>query len=196
MPIPSRLFASFLSLLSFALFSNLFGVEIGRSLAFACNNNRQGWSPFLTTRHQQGLFGSNSGEPISCTSPSSSEVKNVDRNNNFNVKTSQVLSLSSIRSTLIRQEETIIFGLIERAQFRSNSIVYKKNGFGNFGLPDGVVVTDETTRSELENLSFLEYMLVSTVRGTMLFLLLLDYVHLNVQLLYLLLSEFFFMYMY
>jgi chorismate mutase len=89
----------------------------------------------------------------------------VANTHKVNVKTSDVLSLSSIRSTLIRQEETIIFGLIERAQFRSNDIVYESNGFGNLGIPDGVVIADDTTRFELERLSFLEYMLLSTVRA-------------------------------
>ena len=40
------------------------------------------------------------------------------------VTTSDVYSLNSIRSTLIRQEETIIFALIERAQFRQNTLIY------------------------------------------------------------------------
>jgi chorismate mutase len=48
-----------------------------------------------------------------------------------------VLSLDSIRSSLIRQEETIIFALIERAQFRRNDIVYEPGGFGNLGVPLG-----------------------------------------------------------
>jgi chorismate mutase len=38
------------------------------------------------------------------------------------------LQLNNIRSNLIRQEETIIFSLIERAQFGKNLIIYKKNG--------------------------------------------------------------------
>ena len=40
------------------------------------------------------------------------------------------LSLDNIRSALIRLEETIIFGMIERAQFCRNSIIYEKNGVG------------------------------------------------------------------
>jgi hypothetical protein len=72
------------------------------------------------------------------------------------VKTSEILSLESIRSTLIRQEETIIFALIERAQFRRNEIVYKKGGFGDLGCPLGSKEGDEV-------LSFLEYMLMGTV---------------------------------
>ena len=56
----------------------------------------------------------------------------------MNVKTSDELSLDSIRSTLIRQEETIIFAIIERAQFRCNDIVYTPGRFGNLGNPLGV----------------------------------------------------------
>jgi chorismate mutase len=37
---------------------------------------------------------------------------------------SQVLSLENIRSSLIRQEDTIIFNFIERAQFARNEAVY------------------------------------------------------------------------
>jgi len=73
-----------------------------------------------------------------------------------NIKTIDVLSLQSIRSSLIRQEETIIFALIERAQFRANSIVYRKGGFGKLGIPAGSFPVDD------EELSFMEYMLVGT----------------------------------
>jgi len=38
------------------------------------------------------------------------------------------LHLSNIRNVLIRLEETIIFGLIERAQFARNLIIYKPGG--------------------------------------------------------------------
>jgi hypothetical protein len=76
------------------------------------------------------------------------------------LKTADVLSLDSIRSTLIRQEETIIFALIERAQFRQNSIAYERGGFGDLGIPVGSTpIDDDDTK-----LSFLEYMLVGTVR--------------------------------
>lgn len=73
------------------------------------------------------------------------------------IKTMDVFSLDSIRSSLIRQEETIIFALIERAQFRENSIVYRKGGFGHLGTPVGSTPVDDD-----EELSFLEYMLVGT----------------------------------
>ncbi len=38
------------------------------------------------------------------------------------------LNLDNIRSVLIRLEESIIFSLIERAQFKKNEIIYKDNG--------------------------------------------------------------------
>jgi chorismate mutase len=38
------------------------------------------------------------------------------------------LKLENIRSNLMRLEETIIFSLIERAQFGKNIIIYKNNG--------------------------------------------------------------------
>mmetsp|Transcript_2358 Transcript_2358/g.5407 ORF Transcript_2358/g.5407 Transcript_2358/m.5407 type:complete len:404 (-) Transcript_2358:1227-2438(-) len=73
------------------------------------------------------------------------------------VKTSDILSLDSIRSTLIRQEETIIFALIERAQYRHNQAVYKKSE--NLGNPPGSVVPEGL---EDEPSSFLEYFLIGT----------------------------------
>lgn len=74
------------------------------------------------------------------------------------VKTADVLSLDSIRSTLIRQEETIIFALIERAQFRRNAIAYESGGFGDLGCPVG----STNVATDGKPLSFLEYMLVGT----------------------------------
>jgi chorismate mutase len=41
------------------------------------------------------------------------------------------LLLSSTRNVLIRLEETIIFGLIERAQFALNKVIYEKGAFGS-----------------------------------------------------------------
>ncbi|RMD82126.1 MAG: hypothetical protein D6820_04160, partial [Lentisphaerae bacterium] len=43
------------------------------------------------------------------------------------------LALESLRSQLIRQEETIIFNLIERAQFRHNPKIYEQDALP---LPD------------------------------------------------------------
>jgi chorismate mutase len=43
--------------------------------------------------------------------------------------TDDPLSLERIRSVLIRLEETIIFGLIERSQFAHNPRIYSKGAF-------------------------------------------------------------------
>jgi chorismate mutase len=40
----------------------------------------------------------------------------------------QKFDLGELRSNLIRQEETIIFALIERAQFRRNEVIYRPGG--------------------------------------------------------------------
>ena len=69
-------------------------------------------------------------------------------NNNNIIKTSDVLSLDSIRSTLVRQEETIIFALIERAQYRKNRFIYDSKD----------LLKDEDNIP----LSFLEWMLIET----------------------------------
>lgn len=39
------------------------------------------------------------------------------------------LSLERIRSVLVRLEDTIVFGLIERAQFAHNPRIYQRNQF-------------------------------------------------------------------
>jgi len=72
-----------------------------------------------------------------------------DKLDDADVRTSDIFSLETIRSTLIRQEETIIFSLIERAQYRRNYAIYdgKKGELNNvYGAP----------------LSFLEWMLIET----------------------------------
>jgi len=43
------------------------------------------------------------------------------------------LSLERIRSVLTRLEDTIIFGLIERAQFAHNPRIYQKGAFAELG---------------------------------------------------------------
>lgn len=82
-------------------------------------------------------------------SPSVGSRLEVSKHDEEMIKTSEVLSLDSIRSTLVRQEETIIFAMIERAQFRKNDVIYdlKENHLRNvYGAP----------------LSFLEWMLIET----------------------------------
>lgn len=63
-------------------------------------------------------------------------------------------SLDSVRGSLIRQEETIIFALIEREQFRCNTAIYTDRTF-------------RVNRSDAADIygrdaSFLEYMLSET----------------------------------
>jgi chorismate mutase len=75
-----------------------------------------------------------------------------------NIKTVDVLSLDSIRSSLIRQEETIIFALIERAQFRQNLRVYEKGGFGDMGDPVGSIPSSD----DKALLSFMDFFMIGT----------------------------------
>jgi len=96
---------------------------------------------------------------LSSTALAHDESTVVENEERPYVKTADVLSLDSIRSTLIRQEETIIFALIERAQFRQNLIVYEAGGFGNLGVPSESTVPE---KQENKLLSFLEFMLVGT----------------------------------
>lgn len=72
------------------------------------------------------------------------------------VSTAEVMSLDSVRSTLIRQEDSIIFALIERAQFRRNEAIYAR----------GILQLDPTVPEFdfLKTLSFLEYLLLETER--------------------------------
>lgn len=64
-----------------------------------------------------------------------------------------MLSLSSIRASLIRQEETIIFALVERSQFRQNPVIYGPDMVPP-ALPPGCTLPGPS--------SFLEYMLMGT----------------------------------
>lgn len=97
-------------------------------------------------------------DALSSTTSTSEDKVTADRH----VKTVDLLSLDSIRSTLIRQEETIIFAIIERAQFRQNDIVYQKDGLGKFDSPIGSVAPDTSSDDDDARLSFMEYMLVGT----------------------------------
>lgn len=64
-------------------------------------------------------------------------------------------SLESVRNTLIRQEETIIFALIERGQFRQNLPIYRCSQMFRLNKPgeDGIFGRDA---------SFVEYVLCET----------------------------------
>ena len=77
-----------------------------------------------------------------------------------NITTRDLLSLDYIRSTLIRQEETIIFALIERSQFRQNDICYVPGGVPGLGVPPGSNVDENESE---EDFSFLDFMFTGTV---------------------------------
>jgi len=97
---------------------------------------------------------------LSATASAQDGSKVLEAEKISNVKTADLLSLDSIRSTLIRQEETIIFAIIERAQFRRNSIVYEADGFGDLGIPAESTIPEQ---DQGKLLSFMEFMLVGTV---------------------------------
>jgi hypothetical protein len=127
---------SVLLILSWLLYASFQPVN-----AFA---SRPGWGP------------STSSSRADCTKLASTTI------NSDCIKTAQLLSLDSIRSTLIRQEETIIFAIIERAQFRTNDIVYQPGGFGNLGTPMGS--NQEAVEKMDGKISFLDWLLIGTVR--------------------------------
>ena len=93
------------------------------------------------------------------TTPASSSESTEEEENN--ITTRDLLSLDYIRSTLIRQEETIIFALIERSQFRQNPICYEPGGIPGLGVPPGSR-SDGREESE-EEFSFLDFMFTGTV---------------------------------
>lgn len=68
------------------------------------------------------------------------------------------ISLDDIRNSLMRQEESIIFSLIERAQFSTNTIVYKS---GNDSLIHDEAVNLQLKENE-KDLSFMQYFLLQT----------------------------------
>jgi chorismate mutase len=72
--------------------------------------------------------------------------------------TTDVFSLESIRETLIRQEETIIFALIERAQFRRNPAIYDQSSYSASSIySSGTLLDDQGDR-----VSLLQWMLTET----------------------------------
>ena len=130
-------------------------------------NNYHRWS-------SSRLFSTTSGADVALSPPTTTITTTMCEEN---ITTRDLLSLDYIRSTLIRQEETIIFALIERAQFRHNDIVYKVGGVPGLGTPPGSSgstsnsnnnlpnsADDEKEDQPLEELSFLDFMFIGTVR--------------------------------
>lgn len=116
----------------------------------------------LAMIHGWGPLPIKTSTSLSATTASNSEMESKVNLDNNKVTTADILSLDSIRSTLIRQEETIIFAIIERAQYRHNSIVYQNGGFGDLGVPLGSNPDYFENKTQKKSLSFLEYMLIGT----------------------------------
>jgi len=70
------------------------------------------------------------------------------------------LKLENIRSILIRQEETIIFSLVERAQFCQNNKIYKENEFSipsfNGSFVDYLLYGTETLHATIRRYTSLD----------------------------------------
>lgn len=116
-----------------------------------------GWGPQQATTTKRWQDHSSSSSSLS--SIVNGNTASAATTEDDHITTKDVLSLQSIRNSLIRQEETIIFALIERAQYRHNAVVYQQGGFGNLGVPAGSTPVDD---DNADALSFLEYMLVGT----------------------------------
>ena len=136
--------------------------------AFAAESNNNPWNSKLVSsarlqnqQRRQQQQKDTSASSLSSSSSSSTlfsssvvngnDVQVVDDSSSngsddLKLTTSEVLSLDSIRASLIRQEETIIFALIERAQFRQNLKVYQ---------PGALLGHNEDE-------SFLQYMMTGT----------------------------------
>ena len=72
--------------------------------------------------------------PASTTKKIFSKLRSNQKND---IKTRELFSLDSVRSTMVRQEDTIIFALIERAQFRHNKQIYSPLPGTDLLNPDG-----------------------------------------------------------
>jgi hypothetical protein len=122
---------------------------------------RHKWSSLISSTTLQ----SSSSSATTTTSSAETTTHNASASeNDENITTREILSLDYIRSTLIRQEETIIFALIERAQYRQNEVVYKVGGIPGLGVPPGSSSSGSTgINGQDEELSFLDFMFIGTV---------------------------------
>ena len=119
--------------------------------------------PTVTQRHRHRWTSSLSSSTAAPSASTTHTAESYAASGDENITTRDILSLDYIRSTLIRQEETIIFALIERAQFRQNDIVYQVGGVPGLGVPPGS--STGAHGQEEEELSFLDFMFIGTVSG-------------------------------
>lgn len=129
-------------------------------------------SPLSTPNHKWSSSSSTLLHSSSSATTETTAQNSSASNDDENITTREILSLDYIRSTLIRQEETIIFALIERAQYRQNEIVYKVGGIPGLGVPPGSSSSSSGStgiNGQDEELSFLDFMFIGTVRCIVIF---------------------------
>lgn len=137
------------SVLGFAILSDTSNA-IASSLSLSSSPSIIGGNSISKSPWNSKLSASTTTDTATENSSSETAIERIYDSNN--VKTSDVLSLDSIRASLIRQEETIIFALIERAQFRGNKVVYQRGASG----------LDSILNNKSDDSCFLEYMLTET----------------------------------
>eukprot|EP00571_Detonula_confervacea_P001150 CAMPEP_0172315798 /NCGR_PEP_ID=MMETSP1058-20130122/26325_1 /TAXON_ID=83371 /ORGANISM="Detonula confervacea, Strain CCMP 353" /LENGTH=395 /DNA_ID=CAMNT_0013029961 /DNA_START=46 /DNA_END=1236 /DNA_ORIENTATION=+ len=128
------------------------------SLLFFAAQCSDAYTPSMSSPRWSSSRYSSATSVDGATSTTTKSATTDQEDGEENITTRDLLSLDYIRSTLIRQEETIIFALIERAQFRQNDIVYEVGGVPGLGAPLGSSVSEE---EEVE-LSFLDFMFTGT----------------------------------
>ncbi|OVA13393.1 Chorismate mutase [Macleaya cordata] len=99
--------------------NSLFDVQTKQNLSFGLTKLRSPTASFQPVK-------------ASATSPASLEKKK-------RVDESETLTLDSIRHSLIRQEDSIIFSLLERAQYSYNSDTYSHDAFAIDGFHGSLV---------------------------------------------------------
>jgi len=95
---------------------------MGRGVA----DHRRG-HPGTSTTAAGALSGANRPSTPDAAPADTADADTI-RRNGMSIDESDRLSLDNIRASLIRQEDSIIFGLIERAQYLCNAPVYEPGG--------------------------------------------------------------------
>lgn len=88
---------------------------------------RRAIAPFSILTPKKALFGS-----VLLTSPRNNKLHSIQRaisGSRERLDVSEILTLESIRNSLIRQEDSIIFALLERAKYCYNADTYNSNVF-------------------------------------------------------------------
>ncbi|KAG0468560.1 hypothetical protein HPP92_017888 [Vanilla planifolia] len=115
---------------------------------FAPQRATRAWSaicPFSIKTLKMPIFGSHS---VSSSEKKLHSIQRALSTSKERVDESEILTLESIRHALIRQEDSIIFGLLERAQYCYNADTYDGNAFSINGFHGSLVeyMVKETER--------------------------------------------------